>query len=136
MTLLGFARIGFGLLFVFITYLTLTPNPEDMDSGMAITRWISERLFGDPVLGDKVAHFAAYGALGAAAVFAHVRFFGSLAYTAIALAVYGAALEGLQGMSGLRSPELADATANALGVLVAVPIALLFVTVCTKFRRS
>ena len=74
---------------------------------------------GDSGLADKVAHFMAYGALGASAYWAQLSLFKTRWALPALLAAYGAALEGLQGLGGVRSPELADAIANFLGVVVA-----------------
>lgn len=109
------ARVFFGLLFLFVTYLTLTPNPDTTDQGMALTRWIADLLFGYQDMGDKVAHFLAYGALGFWAAGSQVRLFGKHLYSVAALVCYGALLELVQGLGGVRTPELADAISNALG---------------------
>lgn len=111
------ARGFFAALFLTVTYLTLTPNPEDTETGFAVARWVAVFVLGDAGLADKVAHFMAYGALGAAAFWAQIDLFGRRWTLPLALAVYGAALEGVQGFGGVRSPELADAFANFLGVV-------------------
>lgn len=128
------ARIIFALLFVIVTYLTLTPNPDDTKSGMAITRWLAVLLLGQEDLGDKVAHFAAYGALGTFAVLSRIRFFGATLFTILALAIYGACLEGLQGLAAVRTPELADAVANALGAIGGWPVGAVFLWLIAKWR--
>ena len=109
------ARIAFGLLFMLVTFLTLTPNPDDTKSGLALTRWIAALLLGDAAFADKVAHFLAYALLGATAFWARIALFGERWIASVALALYGAGLEGLQGLGGVRAPELADALANAMG---------------------
>ena len=126
MTIRWLARIGFVLLFLVVTYLTLTPNPEDTEGGLAFTRWIAQALFGDEAFGDKVAHFIAYAALGGAAVIAELRIFGRMTVTILALAAYGLLLEGAQGLMGVRTPDLSDALANAIGALSGFPIAAAF----------
>ncbi len=88
-------------------------------------RWISEKLFGDAALNDKVAHFAAYGVLGFSAFFAKVWLFGRQILTVIALALYGAFLEVVQGLGGVRQPEIADAIANMLGAVAGFGVAFL-----------
>lgn len=110
-------RILFGFLLVLVTFLTLTPNPEDTEPGFALTRWIAGFLLGDSAFADKIAHFLAYAALGATAFWARLTLFSRRFCAAIALALYGVALEGLQGLGGVRSPELGDALANGLGAL-------------------
>lgn len=114
---LFWARGVFGVLFLVVTFLTVTPNPDDAKSGMEFARWIAARLFGDDAFADKVGHFLAYAALGLAAFWARFAPRGRRLWAPLALAVYGAALEGVQGLGGVRSPELADAVANAAGAL-------------------
>ena len=111
------ARALFVALVSVVTWLTLTPSPENADSGFALARWAATLLFGDAGLTDKVAHFMAYSALGACAFWARLTLAGRLWTTPLALAAYGAALEGAQGLGGVRSPELADALANGLGAV-------------------
>lgn len=121
----GVARAQFVVLFLLITYLTVTPNPDDTKMGMALTRWLAALLFGDGAFGDKIAHFLAYAALGASAALAQVRLAGRALYAVAGLALYGAALEGVQGLMGVRFPELGDALANSLGAAVGFPAATL-----------
>jgi VanZ family protein len=66
---------------------------------------------------DKLWHAAGYALamLMAVPLWQRVR---HLLGVALALAVMGAAMEVLQGLAGYRSMELADAVANASGVLV------------------
>lgn len=111
------ARIVFALLFVLVTWLTVTPNPDDTRESLAIARWISAMLLGDSAYSDKVAHFMAYASLGGAAALAQLRLAGRPVYTVVALALYGIALEGVQGAMGVRDPEIADALANACGAV-------------------
>ncbi|MAW82051.1 MAG: hypothetical protein CMI63_17580 [Parvularcula sp.] len=129
-------RVLFGLLFALVTYLTLTPNPDDVEPGFAVTRWISSLLFGDPKLADKVAHFLAYAALGAMAVWAHLTLFNKRRGAALALALYGVFLEWLQGVGGVRSPELADAVANGLGALSGAAGAVILNHLIRRVRRA
>lgn len=117
------ARALFAALLLLVTYLTVTPNPDDTEMGMALTRWLAALIFGDSALGDKVAHFLAYAMLGASAALAQVKIGGRGLYAVIALMAYGAALEGVQGMMGVRFPEFADALANSLGAGVGFPAA-------------
>lgn len=119
---LFFARAVFALLLGAVTWLTLTPSPDDADAGFKIMRWIANLLLGDSALGDKVAHFTAYAALGASAFLARI---GGRYMTPLALAGYGALLEVVQGMGGVRSPELADAFANMAGAVAGYAIALM-----------
>ncbi len=112
-------RVAFFALALFVTWQTLTPDPDDTEGGMAIARIIAELIFDSPELADKVAHFMAYAALGGASALSQFRMLGLRSPVIAAIAVYGMALEGLQGLGGVRAPEIADATANALGVIAA-----------------
>ena len=111
-------RILFALLLVIVTYLTVTPNPEEVDAGFALTRYLSEVMFGDAAYSDKVGHFIAYGTLGASAYLTQIAFFGRRWLIALGLCVYGAMLEGVQGQLAARSAELADGLANAGGAVI------------------
>lgn len=128
-----FARAAFAVLFALVTYLTVTPNPDDTEMGMALTRWLAALLLGDSVFGDKVAHFLAYAALGGSAALADIRIAGRARYALVGLALYGAALEGVQGAMGVRQPEITDALANALGAVAGYPLGAF---VMTKLSRG
>ena len=117
MTALRAWRGLFAALFLFVTYMTLTPNPDDTEGGLSITRWIAEFLFGSGALGDKVAHFCAYVALATSAGLAKLVLFGRRAFVVVALASWGVVLEGLQGLGGVRVADATDALANAGGAL-------------------
>lgn len=110
-------RVIFGLLFVLITFLTLTPNPVETESGFAVTRFISDIMFGNDEYADKIGHYLGYAALGLTAFWARLAVYSKRWVMTVVLALYGVALEGLQGLGGVRSPELADAFANGLGAL-------------------
>ena len=120
-----FWRGAFALLIAFVTWQTLTPDPDNTEPSIAIARFIAELLFHDARLGDKVAHFLAYSALGGSAAFAHLELANRRWLTIAALAAYGGLLEFLQGFGGVRLPELADALANSSGALAAYPAALM-----------
>ena len=120
-------RALFGLLFVVITFLTLTPNPVETEPGFALTRWIADFLLGDARNADKVGHFLAYASLGLAAFWARLAVFSKRWAVTLVLAAYGVLLEGLQGLGGVRSPEVADAVANVLGALAGFAGALALV---------
>ncbi len=119
MTATRWWRLAFVALALFVAWQTLTPDPDETEGGMLIARIIAELVFHSPDLADKVAHFTAYAALGASAALGRLRMLGLRSPVIAAIAVYGMALEGLQGLGGVRAPELADATANALGVIAA-----------------
>lgn len=127
MNTLHFARAGFVVLFIAVTYLTLTPNPDEAEPGLALARWLSTLLFGDEEFADKVAHLAGYGALGGSAAFAKITLFQRFWLTPFGLGVYGAVLEGAQAFGGVRTPELYDALANASGALLGFSV-VAFVT--------
>jgi len=128
-------RAVFGLLFAVITLLTLTPNPVETEPGFALTRWIANFLLGDVQNADKVGHFLAYASLGLTAFWARLAVFSKRWAVTLALAAYGVLLEILQGLGGVRSPELADALANGFGVLVGFAGATLLVRL-NKRRAS
>ena len=130
---LFFARAVFALLLGAVTWLTLTPSPEDADAGFKVMRWIANLLLGDSALGDKVAHFTAYAALGVSAFWARL---GASFWPPLALAGYGAALEIVQGMGGVRSPELADGFANMAGAIVGYIAALMLTRFFSKATSS
>ncbi|MEZ5892495.1 MAG: VanZ family protein [Parvularculaceae bacterium] len=110
-------RVIFGLLFALVTFLTLTPNPEDAKAGFEFTRRIAKLLFHDAALGDKVAHFLAYASLGAMGFWAEMTLFKRRRGAALGLAAYGIFLEWLQGVGGVRTPDVWDAVANGLGAV-------------------
>ncbi len=132
MSPLIWARAVFFILLALVTWLTVTPNPDDTQTGFALMRWVSEILFGNAALNDKVAHFAAYGALGVSAYWAKFQLLGQRVWTVVALAAYGALLEVLQGLGGVRQPEFADAIANMLGALTGFGVSFLMLRVFRK----
>lgn len=73
--------------------------------------------------GDKLGHLLAYGSLAAMAV----QLFATraaLARAALALILFGIALEFLQGLTPHRTPDPLDALANTGGVLLGLSLAL------------
>lgn len=108
-------RIVFAALATLVTWLTLTSNPDNTESGFVLARAIAAMVFSDPALADKVAHFLAYAALGAFAFWGRLHMKAFIWLTPLALAAYGGGLELLQGLGGIREAEFADAFANALG---------------------
>lgn len=111
------ARAAFMVLALLVGWLTLTPNPEDTQSGFALAQLIAEIVFGDPALTDKVAHFLAYAALGTLAFWSRLSLAGRAWAAPLALTAYGALLEGAQGLGGVRAMDGADAVANGLGAI-------------------
>ncbi len=130
MVYLYLSRAFFVMLLVLVTFLTLTPNPQDSGAGIGFTQWVSAQLFSDPQYSDKIGHFLAYGVLSGAAIVAQIKLFGRFFPVTILLSFYGVLLEVIQGLGGVRSAEVMDALANSLGAAVAYPagIFLLFVT--------
>lgn len=110
-------RGAFALLLFFVSWQTLTSDPEEAESGLAIARLLAELLFHDAAYADKVAHFLAYAALGGSAGLGDLRVSGRRRLTLLLLAVYGMLLEFLQGLGGVRVAEFVDAFANASGAL-------------------
>jgi hypothetical protein len=136
MTATGAWRAIFAVLLAFVTVMTLTPDPDDARSGLALARWIAEWLFHDAALTDKVAHFFAYAALGASATFGRLRVYDRRGGVIAALAAYGAALEFAQGIGGVRAAEIADAATNFAGALAAFPLALLAERIAAQPGRA
>lgn len=108
-------RIFFCILFAFVTWATLTPNPENTDTGLKFAAWLADLFFSNKALADKIAHFLAYGALGFTAFPARGRALKSNFVVPVALPVYGMMLELVQGIGGVREPSIWDAVANASG---------------------
>ncbi|OFX01483.1 MAG: hypothetical protein A3E78_06780 [Alphaproteobacteria bacterium RIFCSPHIGHO2_12_FULL_63_12] len=132
----SFWRGVFALLLLFVTWQTLTPDPDTSKPSIAIARFIATLLFHDPQLADKVAHFLAYAALGGAAAFAHLEAANRRWLTIAMLAAYGALLEVAQGLGGVRMPEVADALANSSGALAAYPAALLIERALARVKTA
>lgn len=126
----------FALLFVFVTWLTLTPNPDDTAPSLAIARFLAELIFQNAAFADKIAHFLAYAALGGSAALADLRAGGRRSGVILALALYGGALEYLQGAGGVRVAEFADAVANATGALAAFPATLAIERLYDRLRPA
>lgn len=111
------ARAAFFLLLLFVTWQTLAPDPDESESGIAVARWIASLLFGDDALADKVAHFCAYAALGFLYALGRLSLFARAGNGLAMLVAYGAALEFLQGLGGVRVAESVDAAMNAAGAI-------------------
>lgn len=131
------ARIVFAGLLAAVTYLSLNPEPNAAATGFDLAEAIAARLFGRPELGDKVAHFSAYAALASAAVAARPRMVGAYLLTSGALVLYGAGLEGLQGLIASRQPDFLDGVANLLGVVAGGACALILeAAIAPRSRRA
>ncbi len=107
-------RVGFVLLLGVVTVLSLASFPSGAAPGNALTRMIATLLLGDAAHADKVGHFMAYSALGAAAYFAAIARRPFWAAPAL-LALYGAGLEGVQYFLAGRTADIVDAAVNGVG---------------------
>lgn len=136
MNFLKFWRGVFVLLLVIVTWQTLTPDPEETESGLAIARFLAELLFHDEKFGDKVAHFLAYASLGGSAAFAGLRVAGRQSLMVVLLAAYGGVLELIQGLGGVRVAEFADAISNSSGAIAGFPAALLIARAAARMRPA
>jgi VanZ family protein len=75
---------------------------------------------GDESLSDKIGHFLSYAVLGALAALARLRLFATFPAAVALLTGYGLAIEALQGLGGVRTPDLWDGSADALGAALGV----------------
>jgi VanZ family protein len=108
-------RIVFVLLSCLVAYLALAPAPpRAADFG-----W------------DKLNHAAAFGVLGFSASLG----FGRSALAALALLLYGALIEAVQGFIPTRSAEWADLLADGAGIALGVLLAKLAQAVARGARR-
>ncbi|MEO1013774.1 MAG: hypothetical protein AAFX08_01165 [Pseudomonadota bacterium] len=107
-------RLAFPLLLALVTYETVTPDPGE-PAGASLANWIAVALFNDDAFADKVGHFMAYASLSGALTLAQYASLRTSAIGVAALALYGAALEGVQGLSPNRYTDLWDGAANAAG---------------------
>ena len=128
-------RISFVLLLIAVTWVTLTPDPDEVSAGFELTRIMSELLFGSDLFGDKIAHFGAYAALGFLAVLARLMMWRSFIPIGMMLAGYGVLLEFGQGWGGVRTMEFADALANAGGAFVGC-IAAMVLLLAEHYRAA
>jgi VanZ family protein len=88
---------------------------------------------------DKVAHFGAYGlfALLLSAVFSERRIRWAILLAVFVAALYGGAMEILQGISGTgRSSDLVDMVANLLGAVVGGLTFLLYQLIKTRLSTT
>lgn len=71
-----------------------------------------------PQVSDIVMHLAGYAVLGSLTALGQARLRPVLAVTFVAC--FGIALEMIQGLGGLRTPELKDVVMDVLGAVVGV----------------
>ncbi len=129
------SKIIFVLLFILVTYLSLTTRPETNESGAAVLRWLSALLFSVPDYADKIAHFLAYGALGFFAAGARFTAIDKIWILFIALSGYGVVMEYFQLVGGVRDPDFWDAMTNAGGAFFGILGFFIFVVIIGKFYR-
>jgi VanZ family protein len=99
-----------------IVVLSLIDDPSRATGGNDLGAILSRLLFGTGAYGDKVSHFAAYGALGFLALLGFGRHRMQAVLVAVVLLALGGALELLQAAGGVRTGDLMDMAANAGGV--------------------
>jgi hypothetical protein len=128
-TLVHAARFAFAAFLAFVTWQTLKPDPDDLEAGFDLARFIAAALFGSDAHADKVAHFMAYAGLGSVGGLARLAPAGALV---AALALYGGALEILQGLGAVRVADWADAGANALGAMCGLAVVAVVARVIAK----
>lgn len=114
-------RVFFSVLVLFVTYLSLTPNPSAAGGGVALTRWLAVILFANEDLHDKIAHFIAYGTLAFVYAQTALKPFGRPVYGIVWLAIFGLAMELAQGMTTYRELSGRDLLANWAGLAVGYP---------------
>lgn len=109
-------RIAAVSLAVIVLILSVTDDPVSAVGGLDPGAFLAELLFGSPRHGDKVSHFLCYGALAGAAGIGFSD--GGRRWTPIAagLLLYGATIEGIQAMGGVRQADGLDLLANAGGI--------------------
>jgi len=118
------SRIIFILAFAYVTYMSIRPEIDDEEGGMALVRVLSEFLFNSLTYVDKIAHFIAYGVLG---FFAMAGLFlprmDRVKYAitvCAALTTYGLTIEQAQRLGGVRTPDWVDGFSNMLGSFAGV----------------
>lgn len=112
-----FFRSVFALLLLIVAVLSLLPDPPDIDLQTDIFSLIADWLLGDASAGDKVSHFLAYGVLAGCGVLAHILPKWRYILLGMCLLVFSGALEGLQGLGGVRHLSAGDLIANAAGIV-------------------
>ncbi|MEM9810195.1 MAG: VanZ family protein [Pseudomonadota bacterium] len=105
-----------------IAILSLTPDTNSVGQGLWLFSYLAQVLLGSAEQSDKIGHFAAYGALGfvAALGFEKNR---RLLTVFLVIVLYGVILEGVQGLSPVRSTSWADMLANSLGAMMGLGLA-------------
>ena len=83
---------------------------------------------------DKLVHYGAYAGLALLSMLAFERRRGIV--TALSMILLGAVIELLQHFSPGRTPDIADATANAFGVLSGIAVGLFLTRVWAPSRHA
>jgi len=83
---------------------------------------------------DKLVHYGAYAGLAFLSMMAFERRRGIR--VALSMILLGAVIEFLQHFSPGRTPDIADATANALGVLSGIAVGSLVIGVLARSRQA
>ncbi|MEO1251208.1 MAG: hypothetical protein AAFW81_02535 [Pseudomonadota bacterium] len=120
-----------------IGYLALTPDADLADAARPglLDDVARTALFGVTIAPDLVTHFFAFAALGAVLPLARINVLSSPIIAFIALYAFGYALEYGQGEWNMRSNDLRDLWANALGAAVGLGIGYFFETVRRRIER-
>lgn len=118
---------------VLVFVLSVTPDTEDLEGATDIFAKVMDWLFGQPDMGDKLAHLCAYGALATAAVMGFVRTTRSFFVAFVLILVFGAALEVIQGLGGVRTTDSFDLIANLGGVAGGMALGGAFVYLVHKW---
>lgn len=132
MTYAAFWRINAISVATLIFIVSLAPDTDDLDPAMSLTEWLSRIVFGTTDLGDKIAHFLAYAALGFFSVLGWGRSARALTTTLAFIIVYGLLLEILQLIGGSRTGDVLDLLADSLGGLLGMAGAILGVLLLNR----
>ncbi len=108
---LAFLRIAFAAYWGFVTFLLLTPHPLDV---------LGLHEYAENLAGGYGRHFLLFAGLGLLGSLGRFRI--STTKLACLLGGYGIATEVLQAFVPPRTPELADAVEDLLGVAVGLAI--------------
>ena len=105
---------------VLITILSLTPETEDLDGATDMFGWVMDLIFGHPELGDKLAHFTAYGALAVTAAIGFAQSARGIFAVFVATFLFGTLMEFAQGFIGERETDSLDLIANMGGLAAGI----------------
>ncbi|MEM9421528.1 MAG: VanZ family protein [Pseudomonadota bacterium] len=120
-----FWRINAIVIAILVTILSLIPHPGEIEAPINWSAWLASLLLGDPMSGDKVSHFLAYGALGFFSALGFTKSWQQLILLFGGLLLYGAFIEVLQAYGGVRNGDAQDLVANGLGAFCGIAGAVL-----------